>query len=295
MLVATIDTGTNSVKLLIAEVRPPRIRTLVEQVVVTRLGEGVSRSGRIGKRPAERTFLQLAAFRDLIREHPVEKACLGGTRVFRAAENGEEVLREWKRALDIPARILSGREEARLAYLGASPEGRSTTAIDIGGGSTEISRGKNGVLSRSRSLDIGAVTVMEDHLQEAPSTSGQVSKARTAIRSRLKRLPPPSDELVGVGGTISTALGVSLRRQPTPKNIHQGQLTRDTITRLLNRLLSMPVEKRLLIRGLGPGRADILPSGLLILDEYLGISNQTSLRVSAHGLRHGLALHLASA
>ena len=121
MLLTTIDVGTNSVKLLVARVRPPRIRTLLEKVVVTRLGEGVARTGVIGRGPAERTFLQLAFFRELLQAYPVERALLAGTRVFRAAGNGRELLRQWNRSLDIRTRLLSGREEARLAHLGACP------------------------------------------------------------------------------------------------------------------------------------------------------------------------------
>ncbi len=294
MLVATIDVGTNSVKLLLAEVGPPEIIPVMEKVVVTRLGEGLSRAGRIGPIPAERTFIQVNDFLESLNPFPVQKICLAGTRAFRAAENGRELMREWKRALSIPARILSGREEARLAYLGACPEGRPATVIDIGGGSTEISHGKAGVISGSRSMDIGAVTITEEHLRSDPPASRQVARARTVIRKQVERLRPPEGQLVGVGGTITTALGVSLRKKPTPGNVHHGKLTRGVVTRLLNRLLKMPIDNRLRIKGLAPGRADILPAGLLILEEYLKKIGQDSVRVSSHGLRHGLALDLAA-
>lgn len=294
MLLTTIDVGTNSVKLLVARVRPPRIRTLLEKVVVTRLGEGVARNGVIGRGPAERTFLQLAFFRELLQPYPVEKALLVGTRVFRAAGNGRELLRQWNRSLDIRTRLLSGREEARLAHLGACPGARPATAVDIGGGSTEISLGRGGILSRARSVDIGAVTLTEEELEGDPPTEKEVERARLKIREGLKRTPGIEGELVGVGGTIATAMGVARGLNPSPENVHGKRLSREEISRLLRRLLPMPLEKRLRVRGLAPGRADILPAGLLILEEIMTKSGRESIRVSSRGLRHGLALDLAS-
>jgi exopolyphosphatase/guanosine-5'-triphosphate,3'-diphosphate pyrophosphatase len=294
MLVATIDVGTNSVKLLLAEVCPPEIVPVMEKVVVTRLGEGLSRAGRIGPIPAERTFVQVNDFLESLHPFPVQKICLAGTRAFRAAQNGKEIMKEWKRALTIPTRILSGREEARLAFLAACPNHPSTTtAIDIGGGSTEISYGKKGTLLQFRSLTMGAVSLTEELLYGNPPTSEQIMEAKTFIRTQLNRLPPITKELTGVGGTIATALGIRLRKNPTPPNVHNRTLPLDEVKRLFHRLIRKRLEKRLTMRGLSPGRADILPAGLLILQEYMEWSHHDQLRVSSHGLRHGLALHLA--
>jgi len=294
MLVATIDVGTNSVKLLLAEVSPPKIVPVMEKVAVTRLGEGLSRAGRIGSIPAERTFVQVNDFLESLHPFPVQKICLGGTRAFRAAQNGSAIMKEWKRALKIPTRILSGREEARLAFLGACRNHPSTTtAIDIGGGSTEISYGKKGALLQFRSLSMGAVSLTEEILYGNPPAPGQITEATSTIRTQLKRLPPITKELTGVGGTIATALGIRLRKNPTPQNVHNRYLSLDEVRRLFDRLIQMKLEKRLRMRGLSPGRADILPAGLLILQEYMEWSHHDRLQVSSHGLRHGLALHLA--
>ena len=294
MLIATIDVGTNSVKLLLGKVRPPKIRPILEKIVVTRLGEGLSRTGKVGALPAERTFLQLISFLEDLKPYEVEKTVLAGTRAFRAAKNGKELMKEWKRSLQIPARILSGREEARLAFLGACPQTDPTTAIDIGGGSTEISIGKNGCLQRSRSLNMGAVSITEEYLHADPPTLPQINRARIFIRKQFRNLPSKTDRLIGIGGTIATAMGVRLRRNPTPTHVHNQDMTLKEIERLFDRLSSKKIDHRMKLRGLSAGRADILPGGLLILQEYMRWSQHHKLKISSHGLRHGLALDLAS-
>lgn len=279
MRVAAVDIGTNSVKLLIVS----NGRTVDERVVVTRLGEGVERTGRISGRAMDRTLEALVWFREIARKRKAWDLRVVGTRVLRMARNAREFVRRCREELDLPVRILSGAEEARLGYLGATGGARGVAVLDVGGGSAQFI-----VDGRGRSAAVGAVVVTESHLRSDPPAPDEIAKARRHVRARAAKLVRKAPKLVGIGGTIATAAAIREGR------VHGVRLRLGDIDELLARLAAMPLEDRKRVKGLDPARADIIVAGLLIVGEILRAGGFGELLVSGHGLRHGLALEMAS-
>lgn len=281
MILATIDVGTNSVKLLVAEARNGRVRPLEERVTITRLGEGVEKSGHISRPAMDRTLEALVDFREHARSRRAWNIAAVGTRVLRAAKNAGEFVKRCRGELDLDVRVLSGPEEARLAFLGATEGKTGVAALDIGGGSTEIM-----TLRSAKSWNVGAVTLTERFGDDVEAMAREV---RRAVKPGT--LPR---RLIGIGGAVATAVAIQRKRDLTPGIVHGRRLSIGQVREMRDRLAAMTLEERKHVTGLEPARADIIVAGLTILAEVMEKARFSSMTASARGLRHGLALELAS-
>lgn len=289
MMLAAIDVGTNSVKLLVGRVCSGRVIPVLHRARITRLGEGLGRSKRISPGAAERTLEALAEFRRLAEVRGAEAVAAAGTRALRAASNRAAFLARCRREAGLEVRVLSGREEARLAFCGAAGTqgGRGAlAAIDVGGGSTEIMVGEPpNRLRASWSLPLGAVTLTERFLAHDPPTAQELERLRAQARRRLARVPVRRvGDLLGIGGTVSAVLRLVGRR---------GRAERGEVESLAERFsrLAAAARERL---GVERGRADIVVAGAWILVEAMKRLGAGALRSADGGLRHGMLLELAA-
>ena len=184
---AAIDVGTNSVKLLVGRVEGTTVTPLLHRSINTRLGEGLHASGQIAPEAADRTMAALKELRDLATSRGAERVAAVGTLALREAANAAEFLARGRSEAGLDIRILTGQEEARLSYQGASSAAATdeVLAIDIGGGSTEIMQGTRTELARSWSLDLGAVTMTEEFLRSDPPGADEMLTLSAEIRRHL--------------------------------------------------------------------------------------------------------------
>jgi exopolyphosphatase / guanosine-5'-triphosphate,3'-diphosphate pyrophosphatase len=301
MPIAILDSGTNTVLLLVAEKDAEgSIHVLCDDHAIARLGEGVDRDRNISEEAYQR-------FLAVLREHIVtarslhcERIVAVATSAMRDAENRDEIIRRTKNDTGIDIKILSGEDESRWTYNGALlgmtfESNHPVAVVDIGGGSTEISIGDGKHFERGISIDIGAVRITERYFSTSPITKEAAENAQAFIRTSLKtNLPDPMHpaELVAVAGTATT---LAAMHQDLPKfvaaSVHNYRLRMQAVTQLLD--VQLKVDAETLLRhfpAINKARADILPAGTLILAEvmdYLGID---AVRVSTQGLRYGIAL-----
>ncbi|HVE38446.1 MAG TPA: hypothetical protein VNM14_01075 [Planctomycetota bacterium] len=299
MTLAAIDIGTNSVKLLVGRVTGQRVSPLLHRSIITRLGEGLQRTGEISPEAADRTVTALAELRSLARERGAEQLQAVGTLVLRAAKNGRAFVERVAREAGLEIRILSGEEEAKLSFLGATGASKApqVLGIEIGGGSTQIMVGTHSTLHASWSLPMGAVVLTEEFLRNDPPAAEEMMAMSAAIRRQLQQVVArvgKDGELVGIGGTVSAIL-TQLRKSDggDPREFHQTSVSFETISALSIHLSLKTVADRERM-GIEKGRADIITAGAWILTASMSHLEATSLRASAHGLRHGLLIEMAS-
>jgi exopolyphosphatase/guanosine-5'-triphosphate,3'-diphosphate pyrophosphatase len=296
---AAIDIGTNSVKLLIGRVTGQQVTPLLHRSIITRLGEGLQKNGRISAEAADRTIATLVELRTLAVERGAEKIEAVGTLTLRAAENARAFVRRCADEAGLDVRILSGEEEARLSFSGAVGASRAeqVLGIEIGGGSTQIMIGTHAKLHASWSLAMGAVTLTEEFLKSDPPAAEEMMAMSASIRRHLQNVVGrvgKNGELVGIGGTVAAILAL-LRKTDggDPREFHQASISFDTVSALSIHLSLKTVSDRERM-GLERGRADIITAGAWILTAAMSHLEAGSLRASAHGLRHGLLIEMAS-
>lgn len=299
--VASIDIGTNSVRLLVAE-RSSRgdVRPLVRLGESCRLGEGLDATGRIGARAEERTRDTLSRFARRARELECADVIVAATNALRSAENGPEVTERLSAAAGYPIRILSGEEEARYVYqavidgLRWNPTRGEYLIIDIGGGSVEIVRGEGHTVQRWVSLELGCVRLTERFLRSDPPGPGELADLRAYLREEWVRhdalLRPTPQAAAGVGGTITAlaALNLGLRRYDASR-VEGHLLPTGDVRRLTESLCGLTTSERQALATVGPGRADILPAGCVLLVSLLEAAGLASITASTQGLRYALA------
>jgi exopolyphosphatase/guanosine-5'-triphosphate,3'-diphosphate pyrophosphatase len=296
--VATIDVGTNTVLLLIAEGDAASPRAVVEHAAITRLGAGVDRTGRLSLEAVERTVSCLERYATTIREQHVVSVGVVCTSAVRDAANGSEFIDLAERVLGVRPRIIDGEEEARLTFAGGlaglSVAG-DVTVFDIGGGSTEIIRGaREGAVERvasAVSLDVGSVRLTERHVRSDPPEQHELDSIRSDVeRALLSVAAAPTRTLVGVAGTITSlaAIHAGLTTYDSAL-VHGARLERSTIVNLERSLAMMPLSARRALPGLEPARADVIVAGTIIANSVLAWSGSEELVVSDRGVRWGLA------
>jgi exopolyphosphatase/guanosine-5'-triphosphate,3'-diphosphate pyrophosphatase len=287
MIAGAIDVGTNSVKLLIAD---GRLRTLEERVIVTRLGEGLARTGRIAEGAARRTLAALRECRRRCERRRCGRVLAAGTEALRRASNAAAFLERASREAGVELRVLSGVEEARLSFLGGTADwaDRDVATIEIGGGSVQVSTGRGGRLVRGQSLPHGAVTLTESVLRSDPPTPPELDAAGAEIRRLLRRLRLRVRRpfAVGLGGTAAT-LGTMWCRGNFG-GVHGLRLALGDLEGWLAEVASEPLAVRRRRRGLEPDRADIIVGGGIILCEAMRAIGAGAITLSTKGLRHGL-------
>ncbi len=305
--VATIDIGTNSVLLLIAELetqRSPSLRAVIERCTITRLGQDVDRTRRLHPDAIARTLACLRDYQATIAGANVQALDVVATSASRDADGARDFVQEASRILGVVPRVIDGQTEARLTFEGALAgldlEG-PVIVHDIGGGSTEVVTGTvhaaRSAMGDATSLDLGSVRLTERHLHTDPPTDAEIARVRDDVVQALHHAPapPPSATVVGIAGTVTTLAAIALNLSPYDGSIvHGSRLGLSQVEHLTQRLRTLPLEPRRQVRGLEPKRADVIVAGALICQEILRWAGKTELLVSDRGVRWGLALELAS-
>lgn len=291
---AAVDIGTNTVLLSIAERREGGIVALEERAEITRLGAGVDASRTLTAAACARTLACLRDYAETIARHSVSRIDVVGTSALRDACGAEPFLDDAERVLGVRPRVIAGEEEARLTFVGATSglglEGE-VLVFDVGGGSTEIVRGRVGAaVESSVSLELGSVRLFERCVRHDPPSDDELGRVRALVRAELRGLEVgPHAALVGVAGTVTSL--AAIQRSATlhaPGQVHGTRLARVEIAELCSRLARLPLGERLGLAGLDSGRADVIVVGAVIVDEISAWSGDAGLWVSDRGVRWGL-------
>ncbi|HEX5748673.1 MAG TPA: Ppx/GppA phosphatase family protein [Archangium sp.] len=295
---ATIDVGTNSVLLLVADRLPDgRFQAVQERAEITRLGRGVDKSRRLSPEGLEATLQVLSDFASEARRLGAEAIAVSATSAARDAENGAEFLAKARERAGVTVDIISGELEAQLSFTSAHADfGRESPAplvvIDIGGGSTEFIYGDaQGRMAFRHSFDVGSVRMTERYVHSDPMSAADRARVESHLRETFSQLPPcPRNAvLVGIAGTVTTLFTVRHAIEPyDAARVQGGTLTLAELEALADQMCRLPLAERQKLPGLQPKRADVIPAGALILLESLRALGLERCRVSDRGLRWGL-------
>ena len=300
---AVIDIGSNSIKLRVVRKQGDVLRTLVDTTEVVRLGKGLH-SGYLGEDVMRNG---VSVVRRLVRlaGDMGARPRLVGTMALRVARNASEFVRRVRERTGITIEILSGEEEARLAWMGAihglSVDSGDIAVFDTGGGSTEFIFGSDGKIARAVSIPIGAVRLTEKFFDADPVRPGAVAQAQKYIESMLRReefFPGASSSfsVIGLGGGVAAIASVKLALDVfNPEKINGTLLTRDDIDEQVALYAARTLAERMAIRGLPARRADIVLASACIVQSALKVLDVESFRVSINGLRHGLVIEMFNA
>lgn len=272
--VAAIDIGTNSTRLLVADIEAGRIADVVRRSTVTRLGEGVDAGRTLQPEPMARTRRVLEGYVDEARELGAVRAVAVATSAARDASNGPAYLAELGEALGVDARVVTGLEEAALTRRGVGASDPRTLVLDVGGGSTELI-----LPGFAQSIDVGSVRLTERFLHDDPPSRAQIDEAAAYVRELLPELDVTA--AVGVAGTVTQLHAIA------------GELSADTVARELDRLGSMPLVERAEIPGMDPARAPVIVGGTIVVSEVLRRYALPGLGWSERDILDGLALEAA--
>ena len=308
--VAAIDCGTNSIRLLIADIDAERARLddVARQMRIVRLGEGVDRTGRLSAAALDRTIGALRDYAGLISASRAEMVRMVATSASRDAENSQEFTRRVREVLGIAPEVVTGQEEAWLSFTGATRElvgsaARSAPpylAADIGGGSTEFVLGDAASVIAARSVDIGCVRMTERHLHGDPPTASQIAAATADIDAALDLAAGsvPVHEaatLVGLAGSVTTVAGIALGlTEYDPALIHHCRVSAVQVQRIAAGLLRQTHDERAAIGVMHPGRVDVIGAGALILHKIMVRFGFSEVLVSEHDILDGIAWSLVT-
>jgi exopolyphosphatase/guanosine-5'-triphosphate,3'-diphosphate pyrophosphatase len=302
--VAVIDIGSNSTRLLIAEIVAGRVSEVERQSRVTRLGRGVDLSGQLSAEAIEAACGAIADYVAICHEEDVELVEAIATSAVRDASNGSAFAAELRERFALSAKVLDGEEEARLTYLGATCEhvpSEPTLVIDIGGGSTELIVGTGEEIAFHTSLQAGVVRHSERHITTDPPSTTELEALASDVRALIEAATsgqPGADAsaAIAVAGTPTSlaSIEIGLERYD-PKQVHGHTLTLPSIQRLLSQLASAPLSKRVEIVGLHPDRAPNIVVGVVILVEAMRAFGLDRVRVSEHDILYGAAISAVSA
>lgn len=306
MRLAAIDIGTNSTKMTVADAAEDGTLSVVsEDSDVTRLGEGVDASGRLGDVPMARTLDAVIRFADAARAQGAETVLGAGTSALRDAANGPDFIQSVKDRAGVDIQIITGDREAQFAYAAVRsdaslniPADASLLVFDIGGGSTELILGNSAGVGRFQSLDIGAVRLTERFLHTDPPTAHELQEAADYARAALETFPLPAAPLfvAGIGGTaLNVAAATQGQVRPDTNALHGAALSHAAVAAALSQFSALPLSERRILPGLEPKRADVIVAGALILDQLLTYFNADQFLLSVRGLRYGLLAEYAKA
>lgn len=305
--VAAVDCGTNTIKLLVADLDPVTgaERELVRESRMVRLGQGVDRTGRLADEALDRVFTAVEEYADLVAAHHVERTRFCATSATRDASNADVFGDGVQARLRVRPEVVSGAEEARLSFDGATRRlvdvPSPVLVVDIGGGSTELVlgsaiRGGRPVVDAGHSLDIGSVRMTERHLDSDPPTAAEVGAARADVEAALDALPALGVDVqrartvVAVSGTGLTVAAAALDLDALDRRRVDGAVVPvPLVLAAADRLLSMSVAERLALPYMHPGRADVIGGGALILGAVLRRTGVDELRVSVRDILDGIA------
>ena len=293
--VASIDIGTNTILLLVAKIDQGQLKPLLEIETIVRLGEGLQKSGVLSEEVMKIGIRALNQYVDHCRAFGVEEIFAVGTSALREAKNSGDFLRVVRENFNLSIEIISGEEEAHLSYLAVAEDlkgvDKPILVVDVGGGSTEIIRGKGEQINHWISLPMGSVRFTEQFLLSDPVQEGEWNDMVERIQAVLSRLPEIDEPvmLVAVGGTATTLASVEQQLERfVPERIHHFVLTRQALGNQLSLFKAKTLDERRRIPGLPPARADVILAGGAIL--YLAMEKLKcpSALISCHGIRYGL-------
>jgi exopolyphosphatase/guanosine-5'-triphosphate,3'-diphosphate pyrophosphatase len=304
--IAVVDLGTNSTRLLVADVAGGRVESLERRTEVTRLGDGVDAAGQLSPAATERVFDTVASFREAIDAHGADRVVAVATSAVRDATNGEQFRQELAERFAIDARTISGDEEARLSFLGATSSrpagGDPLLMLDIGGGSTEFVLGVPGSApSFHVSTRIGSVRQTERHLPDDPPTEDQLASVAGEVAAIIEAELPTGirrDAATGiaVAGTATSLAAIDQELDPyEPDRVHGYRLDRHAVDEILSHLAALPIAERREVVGLRPERAPTIVAGAIILREAMRAFDLDWMEMSESDILDGAALDAASA
>jgi exopolyphosphatase / guanosine-5'-triphosphate,3'-diphosphate pyrophosphatase len=288
MRVGVVDLGSNSTRMLVADVDEGHVEEVERRLTITRLGEGVDERRKLLPLPIARVRNALSEYRRELERLGAERTLAVGTSAIRDAENGEAFLGEIEWSYGFVTRLLSGDEEGELTRRGVSngrPLNPGTLVLDVGGGSTEL------IAEGFRtSLDLGCVRLTERFLHADPPTREELDAAAAEVRGALPGLEP--ERAIGVAGTVTTLAALELGGYE-PERVHGYRISREAVARQLERLAAVPLAVRRALPGLEPERAPVIVAGALIVREVLDRYGLDELEASERDLLHGAALEAA--
>lgn len=301
--VAAIDCGTNTIKLLVADLDPATGEQVehVRETRMVRLGQGVDRTGRLSDEALTRAFAAVEEYARLIKQHKASVVRFCATSAARDASNAEVFAEGVKRRLGVLPEVLSGAEEARLSFAGATRLLGDVPApvlvVDIGGGSTELVLGSgHGKVQAGHSLDVGSVRMTERHLHGDPPRPEEIAAATADIDLALDTLPGHGLDLkaprtvVAVSGTgLTVAAAVLDLRHLVRDDLDRAAVSVQSVHSVVDGLLSMSVQARRALPYMQPGRADVISAGALVLDRVLRRTSVTELHISFSDILDGIA------
>jgi exopolyphosphatase / guanosine-5'-triphosphate,3'-diphosphate pyrophosphatase len=315
--VAAIDCGTNSLRLLVADLYPAsaRLVDLHRRMEIVRLGQGVDATGRLAPQALERTFGVLAQYATTIADAGAQAVRMVATSATRDASNADEFRTGVQRILGIDPEVITGAHEAQLSFSGATAElaGANATeagqpeppflVVDVGGGSTEFVLGSPGDDAdlAAISMNIGCVRLTERHFQDDPPTQAQVAAATADIDAALAKAAQAvpaagANTLVGLAGSVTTLTALALELPAyDPAKVHHARVSAQRVHDVVQLLLSQTREERAASPVIHPGRVDVIGAGALIADRVMTRFGFSELVASEHDILDGIAWSLATA
>ena len=302
MRVGVIDCGTNSIRLLIADIEGNNFREVTRQMQVVRLGQGVDETNQFHPDALERTFAAVDLYAAELARRGVEKIRFCATSATRDATNRNIFINGVKERLGIEPEVISGDEEARLSFAGATREFNRTDGpflvVDIGGGSTEFVLGTDTVDS-AISVNIGCVRMTERHFHNDPPTADEVSIARSDIQNAIDIASASVDiksakTLVCVAGTATTVAAAALNLPEYDRHaIHLSRISADQVLEVSNNFLTMTRDERAALGYMHPGRVDVITAGSLVLSKIVKATGAKEFVASENDILDGMAWSLA--
>jgi len=292
---AVIEIGTNSIKFHISEVKDKSATTIIDTNDITRLGEGLQKTGKICDAAIQRNFESLQRFKNIVSENRVDQLFVVGTMGLRFASNAKEFISLVKKEVGLNIEVLSGKEEARLSYLAIASDpamqAENILIFDTGGGSTELIFGNSSKITKRFSLNIGAVQPTEKFLHCDPVTITELFEMLEFLNSEFSKskLDLAVDKIIGIGGSVTTMAAISKKMDKFDGNkIHNSKITLEEVERQIKLFSNLTIEQRKSITGLPPKRADVILGGVGIINSIMNVYNKHEITVSNRGLRHGL-------
>jgi len=314
--IATIDIGTNTVLLLVAErTGDGSLRAVEEHATITRLGQGVDKARTLHPDAMARTCACLDIYGAIVKRLGVTRMAVVGTSAMRDARGSEVIAEHISKTFGVELRVIGGDEEAELTFAGAlvglteAVPGRELVVFDIGGGSTEVVRGTLDdagavrSIGYKRSFDVGSVRLTERHVRSDPPSAGELDAIRAELHTTFSTLAGDVGDVranggavvpIGIAGTVTTLAAVAMKMETyDATRVHGHRLTTRELRSVVEHLASLPLAVRREVAGLEPKRADVIVAGGLValaLLEHLGAE---SLVISDRGVRWGLAVALS--
>jgi exopolyphosphatase/guanosine-5'-triphosphate,3'-diphosphate pyrophosphatase len=310
MILAGIDIGTNTLRLLVADARPDSFHEISSERIITRLGQDLDRTGVLSDDAWARSMSALLDFKDIIRRHNALHTEAIGTSALRKASNSTAFINDVRQRVGLEVRVITGEEEARLTLIGVSCVLRGSIAkagnnlptssliIDIGGGSTEIIMTRPGAKTVMVSLPLGAVYLTERYIKHDPPAQEELALLRRAVKDELSIHDKvigvePVSVFAGTAGTVTTIAAMEQGlKEYDPEKINRFTLTREAIARIVTLLSRSTLNERKRIPGIEPGREDIILAGALVVKEIMERYKYAKMIVSDWGLREGIIIDL---